>query len=430
MELHTTFSRRVGAGTDPVLGTDAVPTGLPAIGVGADLLRNIVRCLHPFVADNPVQRIALFYRYTGGGPAPVVPLTAYCYVRETDSWFQVGPVVNLTDGVVAFIDSIAGILPMQSMPSVANLLQGASPGDSTSSLEVVLVPSAPAGAPAGTYTFGALFDSSLAGGDADNDFALILAQLVALNAKSSLLNLEATQLKVLWGQSGSTAPTAVAVPDGVKVSAATPVAPAVYAGAGLNGANIVAGALTAPRNVSVTTAVHAATYKVGAPNAIVVSGIDYYTKLPVSEALILVAAGGGETISGVVLFDAASISIAVPAQNDALGAFEFGTGTSAPGTQHMIPDALPPGAATLTSDVDVTTVAGAHALAAGACAVAEVQADPTNGADVRIGGTGTDATHGFVLEAGQSYSVAVQNTSQILYYSAAGGETLHVVRRS
>lgn len=97
----------------------------------------------------------------------------------------------------------------------------------------------------------------------------------------------------------------------------------------------------------------------------------------------------------------------------------------------VLSSALPAGAATLTSDVDVTTAAGVStALAAGACSSAEVQSDPANGSNIRIGGTGTDATHGFVLEPGQSYSVAVSNTNLLRYFDAVGAQTLHVVRRS
>jgi len=327
MELHTTFSRRVGAGTDPVLGTDAIPTGLPAIGVGADLLRNIVRCIHPFVSDNPVQRIALFYRYVGAGAAPVIPMLAYCYVRETNSWFQVGPVVNLSNGVVAFIDSIAGILPMQAMPTQANMLAGGSPGDSCSSLEVVLIPSAPAGAPAGTYTFGAIFDSSLAGGDADNDFALILAELVEVAVNTQ---------KILTGQHAVAGPYGVADNDAVKTAIATVVAPVVYTGGDLNGVAMTAGGvLSAPHNVSVTTAVSAAAYNIGAGNPIVITGTDYYTRLPIAETLLLTNVNGGETITGTLLFDAATISIAVAAQANLLGTFEFGVGDLAPGIQRV-----------------------------------------------------------------------------------------------
>lgn len=84
---------------------------------------------------------------------------------------------------------------------------------------------------------------------------------------------------------------------------------------------------------------------------------------------------------------------------------------------------------TLVSDADVTTVAGSHALAAGACNTGlEIQSSPSNAATVRIGGSGTDATHGFELVPGQSYRPPVTNASLVWYYSAAGGEVLHVVR--
>jgi hypothetical protein len=151
---------------------------------------------------------------------------------------------------------------------------------------------------------------------------------------------ETTLRKILWGQSGSTAPSAVPDPNGIKLSFPTPVAPTIYAGAALNGAEIVAGQLTAPHNASITTAPHAGSYAIGPMSPIVVTGVEYYTGQIVSEALLLTNVNGGETIDGVVLFDADTIQYAAPAQADALGHFEFGTGDKAPGTQHAIVAAL------------------------------------------------------------------------------------------
>ena len=84
----------------------------------------------------------------------------------------------------------------------------------------------------------------------------------------------------------------------------------------------------------------------------------------------------------------------------------------------------------LVSDVDVTTVASTGtALPSGACATGvEIQSDPANGSNIRVGGSGTNASHGFVLEPGQSYRAPVTNSNIVQYYDAAGGQTLHVVR--
>ena len=100
--------------------------------------------------------------------------------------------------------------------------------------------------------------------------------------------------------------------------------------------------------------------------------------------------------------------------------------------------ALPTGAATearqtsaaLTSAADVTTaVAASTALAAGECKLGvEVQLDLAAATSIRIGGSGTDATHGHVLDPGQSYFAPVTDSGVVFYYDAVGGQTLHVVR--
>jgi hypothetical protein len=179
MELSTTFRRRVGAvSTDPVLGSDVLPTGLPNVGDAVDNLGIVARCIHSTVMDNPVQRIALFYHYTGVGPAPAVVVTPYCYVRETNSWYQLGIAVTLTADSVGFIDSIAGILPMRTM-------QPMDTGDTLDSLEVCLLAALPAGAPNGLYDFGAVFDSSLDGSNSERSGAAVLAELALIYARQA-----------------------------------------------------------------------------------------------------------------------------------------------------------------------------------------------------------------------------------------------------
>ena len=82
------------------------------------------------------------------------------------------------------------------------------------------------------------------------------------------------------------------------------------------------GATNAGRTVSVTTASNAATYAVGAGNAITVTGTDD-TGNAITDTLALVATGGGETIVGVKGF-ATVTSIAIPAQLGTNGHFTFG----------------------------------------------------------------------------------------------------------
>lgn len=78
-----------------------------------------------------------------------------------------------------------------------------------------------------------------------------------------------------------------------------------------------------PRTVTVTTTANPGSYKTGAGNPIVVTGLR--GGAVVTENLLLTNAGGGETIRGTQLFDTVT-SIAVPGQNDAGGHFQFGYG--------------------------------------------------------------------------------------------------------
>lgn len=106
-------------------------------------------------------------------------------------------------------------------------------------------------------------------------------------------------------------------------SRATAVAPAVLTGAsftGTLGPGPVVMAKTDPRNVSVTTSVHAASYILSAP--IVVQGLDINSNA-MTESLTLTQSGGGETVSG-RLFFATITEIDIPAMADALGSFTFG----------------------------------------------------------------------------------------------------------
>lgn len=96
-----------------------------------------------------------------------------------------------------------------------------------------------------------------------------------------------------------------------------------------NGAEVTrsaAGKRILPRTVTVTTAVHAASYKTGAGNALVVTGT--YGGSSVTENLLLTLTNGGETIRGTLLYDdPTQITIAIPGQNDALGSWTFGEGS-------------------------------------------------------------------------------------------------------
>jgi hypothetical protein len=119
--------------------------------------------------------------------------------------------------------------------------------------------------------------------------------------------------------------------DGVKKSVATSTSAVEYETTDLDGDDmdgtlgVFAGGV--PRAVSVTTSSSAATYNTTDP--ITVEGYSWLDGRYLVESLTLTAAGGGETISGTVMFDSAKpIKINVPAQTTTSGAFTFGTTTA------------------------------------------------------------------------------------------------------
>jgi hypothetical protein len=121
------------------------------------------------------------------------------------------------------------------------------------------------------------------------------------------------------------AAAALNVTNGIKVSVATATTPQSYSGAALDGALLTAtgGIKYCPRTVTVTTAALVGAYAVGAPNAIVITGMR--GGVQITESLALVAANGGETIRGTQAFDMIT-QIDVPAQVLNTGHFTFGVG--------------------------------------------------------------------------------------------------------
>jgi hypothetical protein len=112
--------------------------------------------------------------------------------------------------------------------------------------------------------------------------------------------------------------------NSIVTSTATSVTPVTFT-AGSGFASTTAGVQgLVSRLISVTTAAHAGSYKTGAANAIVVTGTDYNNNV-VTDTLVLTAANGGETITGVVPMMTVT-KIAIYGQNDALGAWTFGVG--------------------------------------------------------------------------------------------------------
>jgi hypothetical protein len=97
-----------------------------------------------------------------------------------------------------------------------------------------------------------------------------------------------------------------------------------YAGAEVT--KKTAGNRITSRSLTVTTASHAGSYKIGAGNPLTLTGT---TKgvAGVTETLLLTAVNGNETIRGATLWDDPTlVTVDVPGQNDALGAFSVGVG--------------------------------------------------------------------------------------------------------
>lgn len=87
------------------------------------------------------------------------------------------------------------------------------------------------------------------------------------------------------------------------------------------------------------------------------------------------------------------------------------------------------GSGTLVSMADVTLSAGAAAaLPSQACKQGvTVQSDPANSYNIRVGGSATDASHGFVVQPGQSVRFAVSNANLVSLYCAYASQVVHPV---
>lgn len=134
------FTRFIGAGLSPLLGSDLAPV---ALNTRADNLQFIDHA----AGELPVHRLAVAYHYTGAGPAPSVVVDAYLYDFTTHRFYKLAS-ATLVNGVLNSID----------LPSPIHVDDGG--GAAPETLEVVLVPIAAGGEPDGTYEFGSAFDTA------------------------------------------------------------------------------------------------------------------------------------------------------------------------------------------------------------------------------------------------------------------------------
>lgn len=184
-------------------------------------------------------------------------------------------------------------------------------------------------------------------------------------------------------------------PNAIVTSIASSASEATFSGAGLDGViGVVAGEMSPPRNIVITTTAHADIDAVGA----VVTGTNYLDET-ITETITLTD-GGNASDAGAELFKTV-VSVVIPAQSGTGGALEIGTGKLASLEEfmdeyvtmqsdvdlHITTEA----AGTAITDPDATAVTG-NARSAPHQKNQPIPARPnsaTNAIKVKAGGTGT-----------------------------------------
>lgn len=141
MRFWTTFSRWVGGGGTPALGSDSAPLGPPSLS--QDNLLVTDRSLN-YRETGPTHRIAV--AFSGPSGAGSVPADIYLYEENTDYWYRThSSSISLTPDTITFFDA-AMVL------SNAKRIQGdmSEPGGE---IQCVLVPKDPGSLPPGEYKF-------------------------------------------------------------------------------------------------------------------------------------------------------------------------------------------------------------------------------------------------------------------------------------
>jgi hypothetical protein len=147
MKYPKRFDRDLGAtATNPLLGSDVLPTTLsPAAQRGLLGASNMHAATPANINGYPVQRVSVGYFYTGAGVAPDIAATVWIWDGNTERWFKTGS-GTLKNATVQWFDA----------PALCNPPQGVMTGQATGtsgSIDVLVVPEKPGGAPDGTYTF-------------------------------------------------------------------------------------------------------------------------------------------------------------------------------------------------------------------------------------------------------------------------------------
>lgn len=140
MRFPVKFTRRVGGATsEPVLGTDAAPIGIP--GKADNLLQTRLGNSNGW----PVQRVCV--GYSGPGGALALSAKVYVYDDTTGLWFLAGTKSVAAGSFAQF--EVPCLLDYVTASSYTTAAGGGGPG----SLEASIVIAAAGSDPAGIYTF-------------------------------------------------------------------------------------------------------------------------------------------------------------------------------------------------------------------------------------------------------------------------------------
>lgn len=172
MRFGKVYKRRVGAGTDPVLGSDTAPTGIPQSSADSQFSWKISN-VHGF----PIQRLVI--GYSGPGGALGLSTTVYVFDDASGLWFQ-SETVTIQPGKLTWID--------------CPVLGDNSNGTSAGAIDACFVVSAAGGDPAGTYTF--TLGADLSAGNANSSGSSASGSATAGNQVSGNASLTSIDTKL------------------------------------------------------------------------------------------------------------------------------------------------------------------------------------------------------------------------------------------
>lgn len=196
MRFAFQFNRRVGAGTDPVLGTDTAPT------TSADLSgTNVFKT--KIAATSMSQRIAIGYQYTGAGSAPALVVQGYIYDGTSETWFTIASLgITVQAGDIAF-------LPLVHLIDTPQVAGGDPYVSKLDTIEFALVVAVAGGEPDGAYKFFVSSDISAV------DDEIVVGTVVATEAKQD----DIITALGLVDVAGATAPGSVPTADPLDLGA-------------------------------------------------------------------------------------------------------------------------------------------------------------------------------------------------------------------